>query len=216
MTTASPPVVAPTPAPPGTPDGEPMWDVLKLFPQRGGWTEADYFSLDTNRLVELVAGSIEVLPMPTELHQNAAWLLCTLLKVFVKPDEAAMALMAPFSIRLWPGHIRQPDVVYMAGRNAHRRHGNVWDGADLAIEIVSDDDPNRDLRVKRAEYAVARIPEYWIIDPRLADRDRPPPRRRPVRRGRHVRRRRHGRVGPAAGVHGRRDRRLQRPLTRRR
>ena len=145
---------------------EPMWDLLQLFPARGEWTEADYFALNTNRLVELVAGSIEVLPMPTELHQNVAWLLCTLLKAFVKPDEAAMALMSPFSIRLWPGHVRQPDVVYMAGRNAHRRHGNVWDGADLAVEVVSDDDPNRDLRVKRAEYAVAKIPEYWIIDPR--------------------------------------------------
>ena len=166
MTIASPPVVAPMSAPTGTPDGEPMWDVLELFPRRGGWTEADYFSLDTNRLVELVAGSIEVLPMPTELHQDIAWLLCTLLKAFVAQDAAAKALMAPFSIRLWPGHIRQPDVAYMAGRNAHRRHGNVWDGADLAIEVVSDDDPNRDLRVKRAEYAVARIPEYWIVDPR--------------------------------------------------
>jgi Uma2 family endonuclease len=145
---------------------EPMWDVLQLFPGRGEWTEADYFALNTNRLVELVAGSIEVLPMPTELHQNIAWFLCTLLKAFIKADEQAMALMSPFSIRLWPGHIRQPDVVYMAGRNAHRRHGNVWDGADLAVEVVSEDDPNRDLRVKRAEYAVARIPEYWIIDPR--------------------------------------------------
>ena len=77
-----------------------------------------------------------------------------------------MVLMAPFSIRLWEGQARQPDVVYMAGRNAHRRHGNRWDGADLAVEVVSTDDPNRDLRVKRAEYALARIPEYWIVDPR--------------------------------------------------
>ena len=145
---------------------EPMWDVLQLFPGRGEWTEDDYFSLNTTRLVELVAGSIEVLPMPTELHQNIAWFICTLLKSFIKADEQAMALMSPFSIRLWPGHIRQPDVVFMAGRNASRRHGNVWDGADLAVEVVSDDDPNRDLRVKRAEYAVAKIPEYWTVNPR--------------------------------------------------
>ena len=73
--------------------------------------------------------------------------------------------MAPFAVRLWEGQVRQPDVMYMAGRNAHRRHGNRWDGADLAVEVVSGDDPNRDLRVKRAEYALARIPEYWIVDP---------------------------------------------------
>ncbi len=167
--TADPPILTPPTAPaavawPAVP--EPMWDVFKLFPGRGAWTETDYFSLNTNRLVELVAGSIEVLPRPTELHQNAAFRLCLLLKGFVRADPDAMALMSPFSVRLWEGQVRQPDVMYMAGHNAHRRHGNRWDGADLAVEIVSDDDPNRDVRVKRAEYAVAKIPEYWIVDPR--------------------------------------------------
>lgn len=35
------------------------------------------------------------------------------------------------------------------------------------MEIVSEGDPKRDWEVKRAEYAEATIPEYWIIDPRL-------------------------------------------------
>ena len=29
------------------------------------------------------------------------------------------------------------------------------------------DDPPRDLVVKRADYAEAAIPEYWIVDPRV-------------------------------------------------
>jgi Uma2 family endonuclease len=35
------------------------------------------------------------------------------------------------------------------------------------MEVVSDspDDRERDLVTKRAEYARARIPEYWIVDP---------------------------------------------------
>ena len=33
-------------------------------------------------------------------------------------------------------------------------------------EVVSPDDPARDLVVKRADYAEAGIPEYWIVDPR--------------------------------------------------
>lgn len=36
----------------------------------------------------------------------------------------------------------------------------------MAVEIVSTDDPNRDLVTKRDEYAQAGIREYWIIDPR--------------------------------------------------
>jgi Uma2 family endonuclease len=35
----------------------------------------------------------------------------------------------------------------------------------LVIEVVSPDDPARDYRYKRSEYAVRGIPEYWIIDP---------------------------------------------------
>ncbi|MGF1482077.1 MAG: Uma2 family endonuclease [Cyanophyceae cyanobacterium] len=35
----------------------------------------------------------------------------------------------------------------------------------LVIEVVSPDDPARDYRYKRSEYAVRGVPEYWIIDP---------------------------------------------------
>lgn len=52
-------------------------------------------------------------------------------------------------------------------RNAHdpRRGKRYWDGADLVVEIVSPDKPARDLIVKRRDYAEARIPEYWIVNP---------------------------------------------------
>ena len=33
------------------------------------------------------------------------------------------------------------------------------------MEVVSEDDPGRDLDTKRGEYAQAGIPEYWIVDP---------------------------------------------------
>ena len=35
----------------------------------------------------------------------------------------------------------------------------------LVIEMVSPDNPARDYRHKRSEYAVRGIPEYWIVDP---------------------------------------------------
>ena len=34
------------------------------------------------------------------------------------------------------------------------------------VEVVSPDDPDRDLVEKRADYAEAGIAEYWIADPR--------------------------------------------------
>jgi Uma2 family endonuclease len=61
--------------------------------------------------------------------------------------------------------MREPDVVFMRAENAARRKGKFWDGADLAIEVVSPEKPERDLVIKRHEYERAGIPEYWIVDP---------------------------------------------------
>ena len=36
----------------------------------------------------------------------------------------------------------------------------------MVVEIISPDDPDRDLIDKRHDYATAGIAEYWIIDPR--------------------------------------------------
>jgi Uma2 family endonuclease len=55
--------------------------------------------------------------------------------------------------------------MYLAPNNLHRFDPKRWDYADLVVEIVSPDDPDRDYIEKRDEYATAGIPEYWIIDP---------------------------------------------------
>jgi Uma2 family endonuclease len=71
------------------PHAEPAWDVATLFPNQGQWSEEEYFALSTNRQVELSDGRIEVLPMPTRLHAAIAFLMCTLLRAFVREDELA-------------------------------------------------------------------------------------------------------------------------------
>lgn len=39
-------------------------------------------------------------------------------------------------------------------------------GADLVIELVSDDSVGRDRVAKLAEYEAAGVAEYWLFDPR--------------------------------------------------
>src|SRR5262249_41063625 len=39
------------------------------FPRQGTWSEEEYLKLDTNRLIELSDGHLEVLTMPTTSHQ---------------------------------------------------------------------------------------------------------------------------------------------------
>lgn len=40
-----------------------------------------------------------------------------------------------------------------------------WLGADLVVEIVSPDRPERDIEEKPHDYAESGIPEYWIVNP---------------------------------------------------
>jgi len=141
---------------------EPTWDVAYLFPRQGQWSVDEYLALDTNRLIEFSHGILEVLTMPTQSHQFIVGYLYSLLLLFAK--DMGKVLMAPLHVQLWPGKIREPDVVFMLTAHDERREDRFWRGADLVIEVVSPDDRRRDFEVKRREYARANIPEYWIVD----------------------------------------------------
>lgn len=144
---------------------EPTWEVAYLFPPKGMWSAEEYLALDTNRLVEFSDGHLEVLPMPAYWHQRLARFLFLMLDAFVVKHSLGEVNFAPLHLRLWPGKFREPDVVYVA--SGHR--GYITEqyllGADLVMEVVSPDDPDRDKVTKRQEYAQAGIPEYWIVDP---------------------------------------------------
>ena len=147
---------------------EPAWDVARLFPEQGCWSEEEYLALGANRLVEFSDGHVEVLPMPTTSHQLIVAFLYRALREFVMARAAGTVLFAPLRVRLWPGKFREPDLVFLSAEHASRIGESFWEGADLVMEVVSDDDRRRDLETKRREYAQAGIPEYWIVDPQEA------------------------------------------------
>ncbi|MBI4581010.1 MAG: Uma2 family endonuclease, partial [Planctomycetes bacterium] len=109
---------------------------------------------------------IEILPLPKTSHQLIVQYLSNLLLTFVSPRKLGTTLFAPLRVRLPHGAFREPDVVFMLAEHAGRIGEEFWDGADLVVEVVSDENRTHDLVTKRAEYAAAGIPEYWIIDPR--------------------------------------------------
>jgi len=148
-------------------ESEPAWDVARLFPDQGHWSEQEYLSLNTNQLVEFTQGFVEVLSMPTVFHQRIVAFLYNALLVFATANRLGEVLFAPVRVRLWSGKYREPDLVFMNMENGARITRDYWIGADLVLEVVSDDDRRRDLEVKRQEYAQAGIPEYWIVDPML-------------------------------------------------
>ena len=161
------------PAIPATPlpqrRGEPAWEVALLFPSQGDWSEEEYLALDTNRMVELSDGFLEVLPMPTVLHQLLVKFLHARLEAFVSSRKLGVVLFAPLPVRLWQRKFREPDIVFLRPGRIKDPKGQP-DGADLVVEVLSEGEENRerDLVTKPEEYAAAGIAEYWIVDPLLS------------------------------------------------
>jgi Uma2 family endonuclease len=139
---------------------------LDLLPLQGLWTEEQYLKLtnQTNHLIEFSDGELEVLPMPTRRHQVILLLLYELFKAIVHP-LGGIVLVAPLRLQIRPGKFREPDVLMLLQAEDPKNQDAFWLGADIVVEVVSPDRPERDLEEKPRDYAEAGIPEYWIVNP---------------------------------------------------
>ena len=139
----------------------------EILPRQGCWSDEGYLWLTDhgNRLVEFTDGFVEELPMPTDTHQTILAFLHVLFRAWVQP-HGGVVVESPLRMRIREGKFREPDLLLLRDRSDSRRRNRYWLGADLVAEVISPDDPDRDLVEKRADYAEAGIPEYWIADPR--------------------------------------------------
>jgi Uma2 family endonuclease len=148
---------------------EPAWGIATLFPPQGEWSAAEYLSLTagSNRLVEFNRGRVEVHDMPTIAHQRILRYLLTVLSRFVSEGQLGEVLFAALPLRLGEHKFREPDLIFIGRESVAAGDVSYLDNADMVLEIVSSDanSRERDLVIKRDEYAAAGIPEYWIVDP---------------------------------------------------
>ncbi|HHE47462.1 MAG TPA: Uma2 family endonuclease [Candidatus Acetothermia bacterium] len=141
--------------------------VAKLFPPQGQWTENDYFALpDTNRYVELSEGRLIMPPHPTYSHQEALKRLFLRLHTFVEENGLGTVEIAPLPVRLWPGKIREPDILFVANEHQDRIGEKVFGVPDLVVEVISPATHEVDRGEKFFEYAQAGVREYWLVDPK--------------------------------------------------
>jgi Uma2 family endonuclease len=146
-----------------TSDGETIADSSTL---QGLWTVEQYLRLtDHNtRLIEFADKRLEVLPVPTQRHQAIVKYLLLLLNAFLD-IRGGTVFFAPLRLQIREGKFREPDLMAVRDANDPRLQNTYWLGADLVIEVVSEDDPQRDTVTKRFDYAEGAIPEYWIVNP---------------------------------------------------
>jgi Uma2 family endonuclease len=148
---------------------EPAWEIARLFPPQGRWSEGSYLSFteSVSQIVELVDGAIQVPSMPTKTHQRIVHALLSLLLAFLRENRAGDAVAAPYRVWLRNGTFREPDIVVYTAEHLEHFGERYGQGADVVVEVVSDDAASRtcDYEDKRRDYAEAGIPEYWIVDP---------------------------------------------------
>ena len=138
----------------------------EILPPQGQWSDEEYLVLTDhrNRLVEFTDGFLEVLPMPTDKHQAILGFLYQAFCSFIE-SRGGKVRFAPLRLQIRPGKFREPDLLLLLSNSDTRRQNRFWLGADLALEVVSPDKPERDLVEKRGDYAEGRVPEYWIVNP---------------------------------------------------
>ena len=115
---------------------------------------------------ELIDGVLEKQPLATVEHQlilgnliGEIMSLC--LEITPRPGWPFRNVGVAFSETFAP----TPDIVYIRSGRMNLIRGSFFEGApDLLAEVLSKD-RNRDLIRKRARYAAAGVPEYWIVDP---------------------------------------------------
>ncbi len=127
------------------------------------WTEQEYllFANDQNALIELSDGKVVIYEMPTPQHQSIVLNLAAQLRNY----SQGRTFVAPVPIQLWPGKMREPDVMFYRSEHLDRIHDNFAGVPDLVIEVLSPSTRSIDLGEKMDEYDRAGIAEYWIVEP---------------------------------------------------
>ena len=132
-----------------------------VFAHPGTWTEDEYFALpEMPTKVELVDGVLVVNPLPDAVHQRLVREIGYVLDRTCPTRE--WEVFPGLNVRLWPGHVRAPDVVLMR-RGATSLYVPAGDMLVL-VEITSPGNFRQDRIAKHGDYAAAGIPFYLRVD----------------------------------------------------
>jgi hypothetical protein len=81
---------------------EPAWEIARLFPAQGAWTEEAYLSFteSMNQFCELVDGRVQVPDTPTKTHRQIVRALLALFLAYLRPQRRGDAIAAPYRVRV--------------------------------------------------------------------------------------------------------------------
>lgn len=104
----------------------------------------------------------------THRHDDVNTFLKSLLRIFVESKNLGKIHGEPYQMKMVLDNKikgREPDIFFVKNENLDRVGEKFFDGAaDLVIEVISPESLTRDTVDKFAEYEMAGVKEYWIID----------------------------------------------------
>ncbi len=115
---------------------------------------------DGNRY-ELIGGAIVMTPAPEPVHQRVSGRLLRLIEDAC--PEGHEVFHAPIDFDLPGGQRVEPDLIVAPDASVGSKR--LAGPALLVVEIVSPGSRINDTVTKRAAYAEAGVPAYWIVDP---------------------------------------------------
>jgi len=126
---------------------------------------------DEDEPAEWVAGKVLLMSPASRRHQRVSLFLAQLMSIHVEKHGLGEVIEAPFQMKTaYSG--REPDILFVASANLARLGSTYLNGpADLVVEIASPESRLRDRGAKFAEYEMAGVREYWLIDPDLQRAD---------------------------------------------
>jgi Uma2 family endonuclease len=124
---------------------------------------------------EFVNGQIVNMAEASPLHVEIIKILQKLLDIHIEEIRAELATYTGVGIEIpradRDNNVRDPDVIvcdrqqWKAMRHLTKAIFCEGNPPALTIEVASPGDTNRDTVDKRLEYCLAKVPEYWIINP---------------------------------------------------
>jgi Uma2 family endonuclease len=130
------------------------------------WSRRDLERLpDDGNKYEVVRGELFVTPAPSPRHQGIVIALAERLAPYVSANSLGH-LDYPRSAVVLDEDEVEPDLMVRPRMSPAPER---WEDVPLPIlvvEVLSDTTRRRDLISKRALYADAGVPEYWMVDPR--------------------------------------------------
>lgn len=125
-------------------------------------------SLPEGTRAELIDNQLYMSPSPVYTHQKTVQSIFRALCTEVSDKRRGDVIISPFDVYLDEGgNAVQPDLIVVLNQNSGiiDPAGHIHGVPDILVEVLSPNNREHDLVVKKDLYERFGVKEYWIVDP---------------------------------------------------